>query len=111
LHLVTEYTFNFPGARYELTEINLWQAETGEEICALRGHSDAVYSIVFSPDGKTLASAGVDGTIKLWELSTGKELCTLTGHSGVIYSIAFSPDGKTIVSGSHDKTIKVWRCH
>ena len=95
---------------YHNRDIELWQTDTGEAICTLRGHSDAVYSIAFSPDGQTLASTGVDGIIKLWQVGTGQEICTLTGHSGVVYTVAFSPDGKTLVSGSHDKTVKIWQC-
>ncbi|WP_442922352.1 WD40 repeat domain-containing protein, partial [Microcoleus sp. ARI1-A4] len=59
----------------------------------LTGHSGVVTSVAFSPDGKTLASAG-GSTIKLWNLQNQKELATLTGHS----SVAFSPDGKTLAS-------------
>ena len=65
-------------------------------------------SIVFSPDGKILASGGWDNTIKLWDIATGKVISTLTGHQGRIWSVAFSPDGKTLVSGSEDRTIRLW---
>ncbi|MEH2398210.1 AAA-like domain-containing protein, partial [Nostoc sp.] len=74
----------------------------------LEGHSSEVYSVVFSPDGKTLASASFDNTIKLWNLDTGKEITTLTGHSNSVYSVVFSPDGKTLASASFDNTIKLW---
>ncbi|MEH1948686.1 MAG: AAA-like domain-containing protein, partial [Nostoc sp.] len=74
----------------------------------LEGHSDAVNSVVFSPDGKTLASASADKTIKLWNRDTGKEISTLSGHSRGVNSVVFSPDGKTLASASADKTIKLW---
>jgi WD40 repeat protein len=74
--------------------------------------------VAFSPDGKTLASASWDQTIKLWDVQTGKELATLKGHTGWVTSVAFSPDGKTLASaggerseessGSADRTIKLW---
>ncbi len=64
--------------------------------------------MAFSPDGKTLASASEDNTIKLWDMATGKEQTTLKGHGNWVQSVAFSPDGKTLASGSIDKTIKLW---
>ncbi|MDZ7955914.1 ribosome assembly protein 4, partial [Nostoc sp. DedQUE09] len=78
------------------------------EVNTLEGHSSWVSSVVFSPDGKTLASASVDKTIKLWDVSTGKAMKTLTGHSSSVWGVVFSPDGKTLASGSGDKTIKLW---
>ncbi|MEH2198225.1 WD40 repeat domain-containing protein, partial [Nostoc sp.] len=86
----------------------LWDVSTGKAIKTLTGHSSSVNSVVFSPDGKTLASGSYDKTIKLWDVSTGKAIKTLTGHSGLVYSVVFNPDGKTLASGSDDKTIKLW---
>ncbi|MDZ8070930.1 MAG: AAA-like domain-containing protein, partial [Nostoc sp. DedQUE08] len=74
----------------------------------LEGHSIGVFSVVFSPDSKTLASASSDNTIKLWNLDTGKVITTLTGHSDRVNSVAFSPDSKTLASASSDNTIKLW---
>jgi WD40 repeat protein len=74
----------------------------------LKGHTNWVMSVAFSPDGKTLASASVDQTIKLWDVATGKEQATLKGHTEVVFSVAFSPDGKRLASGSKDGTIKLW---
>ena len=72
------------------------------------GHSNGVSSVVFSPDGKTLASGSKDTTIKLWSVDKGECFRTLSGHSIYIWSVAFSPDGKTLTSGSSDCTIKFW---
>jgi len=74
----------------------------------LQGHTDSVFSVSFSPDGKTLASGSGDKTIKLWNLETGQLMHTLQGHTNSVYSVSFSPDGKTLASGSGDYTIKFW---
>lgn len=75
----------------------------------LKGHTDAVYSLAFSPDGKTLASAGVEGTVQLWDTETARSRNTLKPErrSG-IHSLGFSPDGRTLASGHQDGTIILW---
>jgi WD40 repeat protein len=70
-------------------------------------HTSTVFSVNFSPDGKTIATASGDGTIKLWNLN-GKELQTLKGGNYGVYSVRFSPDGNTLVSGNGDNTVKLW---
>ncbi len=74
----------------------------------LIGHTAAVFSIAFSPDGKTIASGSLDSTIRLWDVATSKHLHTLIGHTSDIQSVSFSPDGQTLASGSSDKTIRLW---
>jgi WD40 repeat protein len=75
------------------------------------GHSASVWSVSFSPDGKTLASASDDNTIKLWNLHTKTEIATLSGHRAWVSSVSFSPDGKTLAFANGDKTIKLWNLH
>jgi WD40 repeat protein len=90
-------------------EIKLWDVARGKERGSLAVHAEVVPTLVFSPDGKTLASNSYkERSIKLWDLATGKERATLCGHLDTIHSFAFSPDGTTLVSGSYDKTLRVW---
>ncbi|KAL8284638.1 hypothetical protein RB600_009181 [Gaeumannomyces tritici] len=74
----------------------------------LEGHSGGVNSVAFAHDGKTLASASSDNTIKLWDTATGGCRATLKGHSHTVSSVAFAHDGKTVASASGDNTVKLW---
>ena len=75
-------------------------------------HEENITGISFSPDGKTIASASHDGTLKLWNSTTGKQIKTFKGSSNWNNSwnngIAFFPDGKTIITASNDGTVKLW---
>ncbi|KAI9208731.1 WD40-repeat-containing domain protein [Polychytrium aggregatum] len=73
----------------------------------LAGHSSQVNSVAISPDGKWIASASDDETVKVRSVTTGQVSRSLEGHIKPVTSVAISPDGKWIVSGSTDKTIKV----
>ena len=73
-----------------------------------RGTTNQVWSVAFSPDGKTLASGSYDKTIKLWDVATSKERPPSRGMTDEVKSVAFSPDGKTLASESADKTTRLW---
>jgi WD40 repeat protein len=85
-----------------------WQRQAHLEIMTLRGHSAAVNSVTYSPDGRWIATGSHDRTAKLWDAASGKEVLTLQGHRNRVYSVRFSPDGQRIVTGSLDGSAKVW---
>ena len=84
----------------------LWNTENGRK--KFVGYQSRVFSVAFSPDGKTVASGAQDRVIRLWDVETGQNISTLTGHEDVVFSVAFSPDGKTLASGAQDDTVKMW---
>jgi WD40 repeat protein len=86
--------------------VKLWDAATGKQQASLAGAS--VSSLVFSRDGKTLATGSEENTIKFWDVASGEELATLKGHTGTVSSLAFSADGRMLASGGKDKTIRLW---
>ncbi|MEH2205697.1 MAG: hypothetical protein V7K53_16720 [Nostoc sp.] len=93
------------------TQVKLALLKTIHNVVApntLGRHAGEVRGITFSRDGKMLASASADNTVKLWNPITGKEIKTLTGHTDLVNGVSFSPDGKMLASASYDKTVKLW---
>ena len=89
--------------------VRLLDVDTDTQIGILWEHIGNVNSASFSPDGRTLATAGsVDGTVRLWDVETQTQIVILQGHTGWLNDLSFSPDGKTIASGSNDHTVRLW---
>lgn len=85
----------------------LW-GQCHAEIRSFVGHTDEIFSVDFSPDGKTLATASKDGTARIWDVSTGKMQHLLEDHTTEVTCVRFSPDGKRLATGSEDCQILVW---
>ncbi len=96
--------FLFNGSAY------LWDTATGQQHKILDGHLGSVTGVVFSPDGRTVATASRDNTARLWDVATGRKLKVLEGHTDDVSGIAFSPDGGAIAtaSGPWDGTVRFW---
>ncbi len=80
-------------------EWGYWNRLVNSDLLTLKGHSDFITRVSFSPAGKRIVSGSWDNTMKVWDATTGQETLTLKGHTSVVYSVSFSPDGKRIVSG------------
>jgi WD40 repeat protein len=82
-------------------------AGTGKKGRKLKGHSDMVNSVAFSPDGKRVVSGSNDNSVRIWNVAKGRIEHIMRGHSGGVRSVAFSPDGTLVVSGAWDG-IRIW---
>ncbi len=86
--------------------MKLWNRE-GKEILTLWGHGGEVNTVSFSPNGKTIATASEDMTVKLWNLK-GEVLQTLAGHDAGVKSVSFSSDGQVLVSSDSLGKVTLW---
>jgi len=86
---------------------HLYDCASGAER-VLAGHRDFVSGLDFSPDGATLATGSMDGTIRLWDTRSGQTTATLPGHLTEATAVAFSPDGRTLASLGRSDSLKLW---
>ncbi len=78
------------------------------QVRQFHAHDDPIVAMALSPDGKFLATAAKDNTIKVWQLPDGKLLHTIQGHARTVTDLAFSHDGQRLVSASADMTVRLW---
>lgn len=99
-----------------VSPVYVWQvAQNGKEDgnvtatlqARFEGHRNYMYSLVFSPNSDTLASANQDATVKLWDLRMKKELATIVRHTDFVYDVAFSQDGKALATVGRD-SLNLW---
>lgn len=99
-HLVAVANALSPSAR-------ILDTNSGKEI-EFTGHEKGIGSLVFSPDGKHLATADGERTLRIWDVASRMEIHVLRGHSAPVRALAFSPDGAQLASAGADKLIRVW---
>ncbi len=95
--------------------MQVWDATDGGHPYTYRGHSDVVWAVAWSPDGKRIASGSNDKTVQVWDATDGGHPYTYRGHTSDVLAVAWSPDGGRIASGSGDPsnqvpdhTVQVW---
>jgi WD40 repeat protein len=90
-------------------QIRLWSGADGQLLRQFSGHLNSVQSLAFSPDGRTLASAGHDARARLWDVATGKRLQQIRGADSQFKSVAFAPDGKALLVAGTSGELALWR--
>jgi len=82
---------------------------TGERLARFEGHRDAVQDAELSGDGRWLATAGYDRSIRLWRMADRSLVWSNSVHNGAVFDLAFDPSGSVLASASADQTVKLWR--
>src|SRR5262249_26333576 len=95
-------------------EMKVWDVTNGSLLLTVPGHEGRMNGVVFSPDGRRLATGGSDTTVQIWDAQTGAELLTFRGHGQEVHCVAFSPDGRLLASAGGQvldlsgREVKVW---
>ncbi len=90
-------------------EVKIWNAADGKLFREFKdAHSDTVFGVAFSADGKLLASCGADKFIRIFDLNDGKLVKTFEGHTHHVLGVSWRRDGRTLASAGADKNVKIW---
>lgn len=97
------------GAPTEDGELKIFEPATGKLVVDIKSaHSDTVFGVCFSPDGKMIASCGADKFVKTFEVPSGKFVKSFEGHTHHVLDVGWRADGKTLASAGADNAVKVW---
>jgi WD40 repeat protein len=88
--------------------VRLWDVATGQELRRFNGHTNAVLSVAFAPNGKRAVSAGFDNCVRVWDVESGVQLQTLFGNGFLVQATAVSPDSQRILSGGWNHDLRLW---
>jgi WD40 repeat protein len=100
--------FLVTGTGYEQTTVFVCDAHTGKLLTKLAGHTGWIGELVFSRDGRLLASSAADQSLRVWDTSSWTEITVLRGHGDEVHTVSFRPDGKLLASGGKDGAILLW---
>jgi WD40 repeat protein len=88
----------------------VWDWADGREVSQLRGHAGPIAGMAFTPDARTIATAGIDQTVRFWDAASGRERQSFVWSVGKVTSVAFAPDGLTVAVGGENGAIVIWDC-
>jgi hypothetical protein len=88
--------------------LKVWDAQTGQDLLALRGHTGWVTSVAYSPNAKRIVSGSLDNTLKVWDAPAGQDLLFLKGHTSAVTSVAFSRNGKRVFGRDERGKVLAW---